>query len=100
MIFFYKVEFSKYEQQFGIKVIQKRKVLKFLSLKVMHSISLISLDAHPPHSLVNLVYCVCVWHWLKELGFLLFNLFLLLFMDSITLFGTIHGSYCTISTTF
>ena len=32
--------------------------------------------------------------------FFLFSLFLLLFMGSITLFGTIHMSYCTISATF
>ena len=31
---------------------------------------------------------------------LLFNLFLLLFMDFIVLFGTIHRSYCTILTNF
>ena len=31
---------------------------------------------------------------------LLFNLFLLLFMGPITLFGTIYGSHCTISTNF
>ena len=37
---------------------------------------------------------------LRNQLFLLFNLFLLLFMGSITLFGTIHRSYCTISVTF
>ena len=31
---------------------------------------------------------------------LLFSLFLLLFMGSTELFGTIHGSHCTISTNF
>ena len=31
---------------------------------------------------------------------LLFSLFLLLFMNPTTLFGTIHKSYCTISTNF
>ena len=31
---------------------------------------------------------------------LLFSLFLLLFMGSTTIFGTIHGLYCTISINF
>ena len=31
---------------------------------------------------------------------LLFNLFLLLFMDPIAIFGTIHGFHCTISANF
>ena len=47
--------------------------------------------------------------WVNECAFgmneicqliLLFSLFLLLFMDSTTLFGTIHGSHCTVSANF
>ena len=37
---------------------------------------------------------------LRNQLFLLFNLFLLLFMVPIALFGTIYRSYCTISVTF
>ena len=37
---------------------------------------------------------------LRNQLFLLFNLFLLLFMGPIALFGTIHESYCTILVTF
>ena len=43
---------------------------------------------------------VCIWLCLKSQLILLFSLFLLLFMDSTALFGTIHGSYYTISANF
>ena len=38
--------------------------------------------------------------WIEMKIILLFSLFLLLFMGHTTLFGTIHGSYCTILTNF
>ena len=40
---------------------------------------------------------VCVWLQIKTQLILLFNLFLQLFMGLTALFGTIHGSYYTIS---
>ena len=43
---------------------------------------------------------VCVWQKLKSQLILLFNLFLLLFISSIALFGTIYGFHCTISVNF
>ena len=43
---------------------------------------------------------VCVWQKLKNQIILLFSLFLLLLIGSIAFFGTIHGSYCTISANF
>ena len=43
---------------------------------------------------------MCVWQKLKSQLILLFSLFLLLFMGLTALFGTIHGSHCTISTNF
>ena len=49
---------------------------------------------------VCVLYIVCVWQKLKSQLILLFNLFLLLFMDLTVLFGTIYGSYCTISVNF
>ena len=41
-----------------------------------------------------------VWQKLKNQFILLFNLFLLLFIDPIVLFGNIYGFYYTISTNF
>ena len=38
--------------------------------------------------------------WIEMKIILLFSLFLLLFMGHTTLFGTIHGSYCTILINF
>ena len=43
---------------------------------------------------------VCVWQKLKNQLILLFSLFLLLFISSIALFDTIHGSHCTILANF
>ena len=43
---------------------------------------------------------VCVWQKLKNQLILLFSLFLLLFMNSTTFFGTIYGFHCTISANF
>ena len=43
---------------------------------------------------------VCVWQKLKSQLILLFILFLLLSMDIIALFGTIHESYYTILANF
>ena len=45
-------------------------------------------------------HLVCVWLSLKSQLILLFSLFLLLFMDSIALFGTIHEFHCTILANF
>ena len=43
----------------------------------------------------------CVFGYkLKSQPILLFSLFLLLFISLTTLFGTIHESYCTISSNF
>ena len=48
-----------------------------------------------------LFHFVCVFgSKLKNQLILLFSLFLQLFMGSTVLFGTIHGSYYTISTNF
>ena len=49
--------------------------------------------------LYNEIQCVFGFN-LKSHLILLFNLFLLLFMSPIALFGIIHESYCTISTNF
>ena len=43
---------------------------------------------------------VCLAQNLKSQLILLFSLFLLLFMSPIALFGTIHGSHCTILANF
>ena len=43
---------------------------------------------------------VCVWQKLKSQLILLFNLFLLLFISSIALFGTIYEFHCIISANF
>ena len=43
---------------------------------------------------------VCVWQKLKSQLILLFSLFLLLFISSIVIFGTIHEPHCTISVNF
>ena len=43
---------------------------------------------------------MCIWQKLKSQLILLSNLFLLLFMGSTALFGTIHGSQCIISANF
>ena len=43
---------------------------------------------------------VCVWQKLKSQLILLFNLFFLLFMGLIALFGTIHGFHYTILVNF
>ena len=49
---------------------------------------------------VCVLYIVCVPQKLKSQFILLFSLFLLLFIDPTALFGTIHGSYYTISANF
>ena len=43
---------------------------------------------------------LCYWRDLKKSGFLLFSLFLLLFMNLITIFNIIHRFHCIISATF
>ena len=51
--------------------------------------------------LANFFYATCLFgSRLKSKLILLFSLFLLLFMNPTVLFGTIHESYCTISTNF
>ena len=47
----------------------------------------------------KLIECAFGMKWKIKI-ILLFNLFLLLFMGLTALFGTIHGSYSTISTNF
>ena len=55
-------------------------------------------------SLLKIIYPntheACVWIEIKIKIILLFNLFLLLFIGLIALFGIIHGLHCTISTNF
>ena len=48
----------------------------------------------------HLTHLVCIWQKLKSQFILLFNLFLLLLIDPAALFGTIHGSHCTIQLTY
>ena len=59
-----------------------------------------SIILYTPKIPKNYSLLVCVWKKLKNQLILLFSLFFLLFMGSIALFGTIHGSHCIISTNF